>query len=168
MRTGGRTSRIISLRAERTALWWSPMRTANGTMCPATTTCPTSARKAQVRERDRERGFGGFGKEDKYCTALLYTSLYCFFHCWPPFVNLIYTSSCSSWYVPHILFQIYPFLRFKYILLLQRDSSVMPLRDILLYFFCGTQKDSFWIMNWLRFSMQLLRISELNSRIWSV
>lgn len=48
MRTGGRTSRITSLQAGRTAWWPLPMRTASGTTCPATTTCPTSARKAQV------------------------------------------------------------------------------------------------------------------------
>lgn len=55
MRTGGRTSLTIFLREERTVWWWSPMRTANGTMCPATTSCPTSARKAQVCERTGEK-----------------------------------------------------------------------------------------------------------------
>lgn len=48
MRTGGRASQITSLREGRTAWWPLPMRTASGTTCPATTTCPTSARKAQV------------------------------------------------------------------------------------------------------------------------
>lgn len=76
-RTGERTSRIISSRAERTAWLWSPMRTANGTTCPATTTCPTSARKAQVR--------GGGGKEARYHLASYR------FHRWPPFVNWIHT-----------------------------------------------------------------------------
>lgn len=49
MRTGARTSRIISLQVEKIVLWWSLERTASGTMCLVTTTCPTSARRAQVR-----------------------------------------------------------------------------------------------------------------------
>lgn len=48
MRTGGRTSQITFLQAGRTAQWPSLMRKASGTTCPATTTCPTSARKEQV------------------------------------------------------------------------------------------------------------------------
>lgn len=48
MRTGGRASRITSLQVVRTVWWPLPMRMASGTTCPATTTCPTSARKAQV------------------------------------------------------------------------------------------------------------------------
>lgn len=48
MRTGGRTNPTTSLRAVRTAWCWCPTRSASGTTCPATTTCPTSARKAQV------------------------------------------------------------------------------------------------------------------------
>lgn len=47
-RTGGRTNPTTSLRAVRTAWCWCPTRSASGTTCPATTTCPTSARKAQV------------------------------------------------------------------------------------------------------------------------
>lgn len=48
MRTGGKASQIISLQAVRTVWWLLPMRMASGTTCPATTICPTSARKAQV------------------------------------------------------------------------------------------------------------------------
>lgn len=48
MRTGGRASRTTSSQEARTAWWPLPMRMASGTTCPATTTCPTSARKAQV------------------------------------------------------------------------------------------------------------------------
>lgn len=47
-RTGGRTNPTTSLRAVRTAWCWFPTRSASGTTCPATTTCPTSARRAQV------------------------------------------------------------------------------------------------------------------------
>uniref|UniRef100_A0A8C3QCP4 Neurocan n=1 Tax=Geospiza parvula TaxID=87175 RepID=A0A8C3QCP4_GEOPR len=46
-RTGGRTSPTTSSRAARTAWCSCPTRSASGTTCPATTTCPTSARRAQ-------------------------------------------------------------------------------------------------------------------------
>lgn len=59
IRTGERTSLITSSRAGRTVWWPSPMRTASGTTCPATTTCPTSARREQVRGRKRKGGKGG-------------------------------------------------------------------------------------------------------------
>lgn len=50
-RIGGRTSQITSLQAGRTALWPSLTRKASGTTFPATTTCPTSARKEQVNKK---------------------------------------------------------------------------------------------------------------------
>lgn len=49
MRTGVKTNQTTSSPEERTAWWWSPTRMANGTTSPATTTCPTSARREQVR-----------------------------------------------------------------------------------------------------------------------
>lgn len=48
LRTGGPTSRITTLTLGRTVWWWSGTRTANGTTFPATTTCPSPARLAQV------------------------------------------------------------------------------------------------------------------------
>lgn len=50
-RIGGRTSQITSLQAGRTALWPLLTRKASGTTFPATTTCPTSARKEQVNKK---------------------------------------------------------------------------------------------------------------------
>lgn len=52
-RTGVRISPTTSLPAEKTAWSWLPMRTANGTTFPATTICPTSARKEQVRKGEK-------------------------------------------------------------------------------------------------------------------
>lgn len=86
MRTGGRTSLIISLREERTAWWWSPMRMANGTTCPATTSCPTSARKAQVCEREGERG-----KEVCLACCLLICVLFCIYKFQDTFEHLLST-----------------------------------------------------------------------------
>lgn len=48
MRTGGRTSQIITSALGKTAWWWSGLRGASGTTCPATTICPLPAKKAQV------------------------------------------------------------------------------------------------------------------------
>lgn len=56
MRTGVKTSQTTSLLEEKTAWWWLLMRMANGMTCPATTICPTSARREQVRTtRGKER-----------------------------------------------------------------------------------------------------------------
>lgn len=48
MKTGDPTSRITTSAPGRTVWSWSGMRTASGTMSPATTTCRSPARKAQV------------------------------------------------------------------------------------------------------------------------
>ena len=48
-RTGAATSQTTFSPEEKTAWWWSLTRAASGTTCHATTTCPTSARKEQVR-----------------------------------------------------------------------------------------------------------------------
>lgn len=49
MKTGGKINQTTSLLAVRTVWSWSLVRMANGMMYPATTTCPMSARKEQVR-----------------------------------------------------------------------------------------------------------------------
>lgn len=48
MTTGGRTSRTASSSRGRTAWWWYGTRTASGTMCPATTTWHSLAKREPV------------------------------------------------------------------------------------------------------------------------
>lgn len=61
-RTGVKISPTTSSPVEKTAWLWSLMRTANGTTFPATTICPTSARREQVRKVMKRK------KNDKRCS----------------------------------------------------------------------------------------------------
>lgn len=55
MRTGVKINLTTFSPVEKTAWLWSPMRTANGTTFPATTICPMSARKEQVRKGTKRK-----------------------------------------------------------------------------------------------------------------